>query len=64
LNPRVVVACSRAFASVSREFGSAKCVRGFDYTKCSELSSKTVAVHQYNKTSFLVQIKFITEDSK
>ena len=51
-------------ASVSREFGSAKCVRGFDYTKCSELSSKTVAVHQYNKTSFLVQIKFITEDSK
>jgi hypothetical protein len=31
--------------------------------KCSKLSSKTVAVHQYNKTSFLVQIKFITEDS-
>jgi hypothetical protein len=34
----------------------------FTYKKCSELSSKTVAVHQYSKTSFLVQIKFITED--
>jgi hypothetical protein len=48
-------------ASVSDEL----CVKlwGFVYTKCSELSSKTVAVHQYNKMSFLVQIKFITEDS-
>jgi hypothetical protein len=35
----------------------------FYIQKCSELSSKTVAVHQYNKTSFLVQIKFIAEDS-
>jgi len=45
---------------VARAFKAS--LRIFTYKKCSELSSKTVAVHQYSKTSFLVQIKFITED--
>jgi hypothetical protein len=41
-----------------------KSLFGFTYKKCSELSLKTIAVHQYSKTSFLVLIKFITEDSE
>ena len=39
-------------------------LRIFTHKKCSELSLKTVAVHQYSKTCFLVQMKFITEDSE